>query len=358
VVAKVARLFDEGDSTVNQVVWTRSGDYVMFLDDHPMRVPGASHQALIFVNTHTGKVGHLHCPDCASFAAVGDNDVLALINKAEKPNVLKFNLDSPGRGTPVTEPSSLRTVAWTEFLASTRGKVLVNASTLPTYQEVAQLYGADGSRSFDEGPFSDGYILAAAADRTIYGSPVIAATAATNPGICASEYYVTLFNLATSGRFDFNMSDLLPPRYITDARGGIEVQDLWWGLDGHLRATIQSWDCDNTKKDEQSKKVHPTPSTLWRLDGARWVQEDPSLETMVRQLDRSTKVVLVIPTCIDKPVQVDQVHLCNTGKLYNDHTGTRTLVADNVISISTPPSMSTPAVSGPLPTLSSSGDNG
>jgi hypothetical protein len=86
------------------------------------------------------------------------------------------------------------------------------------------------------------------------------------------------------------------------------------------------------------KKVLAHPSSLWRLEGKKWVPEDTSPARMVRQLDQDTKLVLVTPDCIDPAAHPDDFQVyCHNGMLYRDHGGQRVSVAERVIAISTPP---------------------
>jgi hypothetical protein len=76
----------------------------------------------------------------------------------------------------------------------------------------------------------------------------------------------------------------------TDAlRAGADgplVDDLWWGPDGALYATIRSLDCDNR---ERGLAMQPS---LWRLDGTRWTNADPKSLNAVRWLSADTRAIV------------------------------------------------------------------
>jgi hypothetical protein len=124
---------------------------------------------------------------------------------------------------------------------------------------------------------------------------------------------------------------------------------MWWGLDGKLRATIVSWKCGKPRKNELTEQTLASPPTVWRLEWDKWVKEGNQPATMVRPLDARTNTVLVVPHCIG--IEPPNGTVCNVGKLYRQEAGRRTLVADKVISVSTPPVKSGPAEAvSPWPT--------
>ncbi|MER6459324.1 hypothetical protein ABT278_02505 [Streptomyces sp. NPDC001228] len=133
-------------------------------------------------------------------------------------------------------------------------------------------------------------------------------------------------------------SAALPLGYIPAVTGGIEVHDLWWGLDQHLYATTSSWTCDNSADSEDAEMRLHRPSTLWRLDGDRWVAAGSRPVTVARQLDRGTTMVLTIPDCIGPTDRADAGTYCNSGILSQERHGRRTKIADGLLGLSAPPS--------------------
>lgn len=355
VITRVPRIFVPSDPYQNGVAWTHSGDYIAVLSDLFLREtePKPELEQLIFANTRTGRVSRIPCPHCSSIAAFGKNEVIVLAsNDKTTTTALRFNLDTPGPGNPL-EGRELDSWEWNYFLASTRRHVLVNTNTTdPSLSGDLVLAKIDGSPNRALGSFSTGYIIAAASEKTVYdGAEVFATAYHANPGACVSSPFIHLIKAgAAEGEDSFN-TDVLNVQQ-ADASDGLKINDIWWGLDGRLHATIASWTCNEKQRTEDKKMVLSKPSSLWRLDGQKWVHEDPSQATMVRQLDQKTRVVLVIPDCIG-PVKGQEVaRQCNLGKLYRDAGGQRTLVADKVISISAPPlntAPTTPSIPWPTP---------
>ncbi|GAA2639891.1 hypothetical protein GCM10010425_50460 [Streptomyces spororaveus] len=120
------------------------------------------------------------------------------------------------------------------------------------------------------------------------------------------------------------------------------MSDLWWGPDQHLYATISAWTCDKSQDTQDGKKRPHRPATLFRLDGDRWVSAGDQPATVVRPLDRDTRMVLVIPDCNGPVERADGITYCNTGSLYREAAGKRTKVADDVLSLSAPATASCP----------------
>jgi hypothetical protein len=337
-LARVPRVFDTGDSLHNKVVWTHGGTHVAFLsDDELLDSPEDTH--LLAVDAMTGRVRRLPCPRCYDLAAVGESGVLALDLTAEGPGpgARRFALDSPApSGTRATPPpdNGERWVLY--FLASTRTHLLTSQAT--SYGNSGspmqlRLVGADGGSAVSYPLFDSNNYMPAAAD--IDGEEQFAVAERSNPGGCAAPFPIHLLDRRGGARAT-DMSAALPPGFVAGVNGGVEVHDLWWGGDGHLYATIASWTCDLTKRYEDEKQVPHRPSSLWRLDGEKWVSAGGKPATMVRQLDRGTSAVLRIPDCIG-PVKQFEGTNCGTGVLYQEHDGRRTTVAEGVLSVFAPP---------------------
>ncbi|WP_159025278.1 hypothetical protein [Streptomyces pluripotens] len=331
VVARAPRKFTAANPDEDQVVWTPTGDYVAFLADllfDPDSNP--KKQEIKFVNTHTGAVGHVSCPGCTSFAAIGANEIIALGD-----TLMRFNLDAPSTAIPV-DSSSLLPAQFNQILGATSGRVLINA-TDPTQtqlhdQEKLYLLGADGSDIFTWGTFSLSHIFAASAEHTAYGSAQIALKADENPGICTNTSRVSIFDPKTFEMVETDFSAAYPPGYVAGSRNGFSASDMWWGLDGHLRATVTSWTCK--KQSSGNPYMTVMPASLWRLDGTRWVKEGTSTEMMVRQLNHATRISLIQHHCAASNTNASY---CGSGKLYRSSDGHTSVVADQVISIFMPP---------------------
>ncbi|PRH80930.1 hypothetical protein C6N75_01490 [Streptomyces solincola] len=178
-----------------------------------------------------------------------------------------------------------------------------------------------------------------AALATLGGRELIAVAARNNPGACNAPFPV--HPLGTDGTVGGSYQDAaLPPGYVAGVTGGIDVRDLWWGPDQHLYATISAWTCDDSRSAQDDKKVPHRPATLFRLDGERWVSAGAQPATVVRPLDRRTRMVLVIPDCIGHIERDDAAAYCNSGPLYRERDGKRTKITGGVLSLSAPPSAS------------------
>ncbi|MGH3629888.1 MAG: hypothetical protein ACRDRL_20920 [Sciscionella sp.] len=355
VLTRVSRLFDEADSAHNKVIWTQSGDYIALLSDTTLLQEDSSQITLITVNTHTGAQKRMACPYCADIIAVDANSVLAakdIPGDYSGATVRRFDLDRPGSSVPVNLSLEGDNLFTGSFLISTRSYILTNkyvTSSGSSGEEELELLKSDNStKNWLGGYDANDYLPAAAAENPRGGGERFAVAIRDKPGICATDFPILVFD-ATGISVVTDMSAAEPPGYVKDTQGGMDVNDLWWGLDGHLHATITSWTCDKTKDSEAAKKILAHPSTLWRLDGTKWSMERSSPATMVRQLDTTSEIVLVIPDCIGVATFDKGQVYCHTGNLYRDQAGKRTLVAANVISISTPPVHVAPILVMPSP---------
>lgn len=356
-LARVPRIFDEADSAQNKVVWTNDGDYVALLKNVALLQEDPSAEELINVNAQTGDVRHIPCPRCYDLTPVGKNSILAAANASDNSadlKFLKFNLDSGGPGVPVSLNLPVGGSYVRSFLASTQKDVLTQQGGFGAggYQEQLELTKVDGQSQTSLGYFnSNDYMLAAVSENANDTSASIAVAFRPDSGTCVAKFPILIFT-TKGGAFDTDMSNAEPRGHVPGINEGLQVNDLWWGSDGHFHATIESWTCDNSKRAENDKQTVSSPSALWRLDGRTWVREGAIPATMVRQLARNMQVVLVIPGCIGPTTPPNSVIYCNTGTLYSDQDGKRTVVATGVISISAPSPEHLPRVlSTAIPTL-------
>lgn len=333
-VARVDRLFDPdpSDPGSQNVVWTHSGAYVAVLSDATLRQQDLSAEQLIVVNAHTGEQRRIGCAYCSSIIAIGANGILARGDQA-----FTFDLATPRLTAASATLPPLPNGASQEplFLAST-----------PDYMMVSQTLSIDSSDTEDEPilwqtgdsvsvirsyPTEPRYLApAAATEDATHRTARFAAVSHSNAGICDDLVSVHILDSAGNDA----STDLAA--VLTNPNLKIDVLDLWWGLDNHFHATIESWTCDNTKQAETDKKVLAGPPTLWRLDGQKWTQEGSQQVTMVRQLTQTARIALVIPPCVGAITNPDPQTYCHVGTLYRDEGGARTTIASDVISISTP----------------------
>jgi hypothetical protein len=343
VVGRLSRVFDEAAPDQNKVVWTHSGDYVALLSGTTLLQEDSSDEELIVISARTGNVRRTPCPRCWDLTPIDRDAILVAAYRGDndaRDEFLKFDLDSPGAGLPVNLDPPSTSHFRRSFLISTQHFILTHQGAFfgtGDYRQQLKLTKVDGSSSVDFGYFrSNDSMLAAVIENGEEGDARIAVAFRPNPGECIAEF--PTFILSPRGEeIATDMSGAQPPGDVSHVNGGMELRDLWWGLDGHLRATIASWTCDNTKRAEDEKKIPATPSTVWRLDGQKWIKEGPSHATMVRELDERTRVMLVIPDCIGATTHPSPAIYCNSGVLYRDQDEKRTRIAEQVISISMPP---------------------
>jgi len=338
-LARVSRFFEASDPAQNKVVWTNSGDYVALLKNVMLLQEDPSAEELIVINAHTGSMRHITCPQCYDLTPFGKNSILAAAysagNSAE-PKFLEFDLDTDQPGTHVRLNVSTSGTALLSFLASTQKYVLTNQGSVGGDAQQLELTKVDGQSRTSPGDFnSNDYMLAAVAENANDTSDRIAVAFRPNPGECVARFPIVIFN-SSGGVLNTDMSNAEPPGHTPGVDEGLQVNDLWWGTDGHFHATITSWTCNNSKRFEDDKQILASPSTMWKLNGRTWTREGLRPATMARQLDKNTWVTLVIPDCVGPVTHRDSIRYCDTGTLYRDQGGKQTVVARGVISISAP----------------------
>ncbi|MEU2623123.1 hypothetical protein ABZ642_34315 [Streptomyces sp. NPDC007157] len=341
---RVSRVFDPTDSAKNVVVWTHDGRWVALLSDAAL-LDQSDRVQLITLNAQTGEVRRRPCPHCDELAPVGDHDVVALRwdDEARATLAVRYDVGDPAdHGTRIA-PASDSDGTWQNLLlGGTRthlltGEYVMSGGEPGMELRLHELKGAAGTGTTTSYPRFDSNAYMPTAVATIDGQERIAVGVRQNPGECAASFPVVL--LGPDGEVHgTDQSAALPPGYIPAVTGGIEVHDLWWGPDQHLYATISSWTCDSSGDSEDDKMRPHRPSTLWRLDGERWVAVGAQPVTVARQLDRGTTMILTIPDCIGPTDRADSVTYCNSGTLSRERHGKRTKIADKVLGLSAPPS--------------------
>jgi hypothetical protein len=267
VVMKVARPFDRDRSNTHQVAWTISGNYVALLAGAALLQEPPETEELIAVDTRTGEQQRRRCPRCSELTAVGRDGVLAAVPGGH----IRFDLDKPGDGAPVSlsaPPSkgySRTFLASTEHLVLTRQTIQVGASS---FRDRLELLRPDGANGRNLG-FFESAMSAAAVGGPAESDSSFAVAVSHSPGLCFNAS--SIFLITADGRSrETNLSAAEPPGFVpNEAGGGIAVHDLWWDTDRGLHTSVSSWTCDESKPDEATKKVLRGPARLWRLDGSK-----------------------------------------------------------------------------------------
>lgn len=335
-VARVQRSFDNEDPDNNQVAWTFDGRYVAFLSRSADPLTDHTPGQLIVVNTATSAVSRLSCPSCDTLTAVSGDTVLTLNRSDQGYQMYSFDLASSKPGTPVDMSGLEYPEAYNGFMAGAAGQVLVGFQGAKDYSTNGiYLMKADGSSGAysKEIPDQGRAISAVAAEQTAYNRAEIAVVLhdydGERRGKCVGTESLKLISMSGT-EVDTDMSTARPSTDGDTHRNGWRFDDLWWGPDGHLHAIITASTC-NASGDSLSV----TPDSLYRLDGNLWVQEDASSVTLERIFSATAKAVVTEQDCtIDRSIPK---YYCGTGPLYFEESGKRSLVADHVILISTPP---------------------
>jgi hypothetical protein len=348
VVAHVPRLFGSDDPFDDKVVWTNSGKFVAFLSDAKARQQDLSLEKLVAVDSWTGRVQISPCPFCSDLAPIGDNSILVSASLSQTV-YLSFDLQTSGRAVNVDLQLPSGGEHARLLLIGTRRSLITQQGVFGRdgdYYESLLLSAPDGSRQTDLGAFrSNDYMYAAAIEQPDGHEihEIVAVAFRPRPGECTGEFPVYIFTInsghAQKGRTDF--SGAQPPGSLFGVNSGFEMGDLWWGRDGDLRASIATWTCDESRRDETSKKVLFQQSAIWILRGQKWIRDStvPTATTpitMARQPDDDELVALSIPDCIGPTTHPDPVIYCRTGTLYRLHGRTRTEIATGVLSLSSP----------------------
>jgi hypothetical protein len=338
-IARVHRFFSDQDSLENKVVWTDDGSHVAFLNGATLLQEPISAEELITVDTSSGEVRYFHCPGCYDLTPVATDSILAVASTSDSSAAIRFlRFDLNSRRPPslvhLNLPNTGETVRF--FLASTQKYVITHQEALGDEAEQVELTRLDGRQQENLGYFdSNDYMLAAATENRDDTADRIAVAFRANPSGCPAQFPITIFN-SSGGTFNTDMSGMAPPGHKIGADAGIQVNDLWWGIDQRFHATITSWTCTNSKRAESDQETLWRHSAAWELDGLTWMKDPIGRATMARQVSKDTWVKLVIPDCVGPITRTDIVEYCNTGVLYRDHDGKSTTMARGVIAISAP----------------------
>jgi hypothetical protein len=340
-IATVPRIYDAAGSGSNEVVWTGDGDYVITPSDEPFTDPTADIASLILVETHTGKQRRLPCQGCQHLASFGARNLLALDWRG---SLTRFNLTGNPSSTPVPlSPTAAAGDGWVGLTGGGHSSIL--AETRESGDNYPKIVRPDGKKLDSTGYFSAESLWTAGSDRTIYGKRDVYAIAYNDaPGECVS---IVSISLASPGldtvSFDADASSgTAPPA--PRSRRGMRIEDLWWGIDGRLRLSLTTWTC-GPGDSEAAKMRLAADTTVWRLDGRTLVRDQIGLATAVRDLSDSSRLILRIPACVGGAPRSDAAVHCNVGTLYQDTSGARRKIADQVIAMSAPPPPGRPRTS-------------
>jgi hypothetical protein len=332
-IAKVSRIFDERDSLQDKVVWTNDGDYIAFLKNVTLLQESASEEELIAINTETGAIKHYRCPGCYDIAPVETESIYAA---GADPYILKFDLNSRINGKrtrfqlPGGSTSGISLLAGSQDYFLTNRQVLIGSGG----QRLDMIDLHNGTDA-NLGVFpSNSYMFSAVAEAADGSSTSIAVAFRQAPGACAAQFPIYVF--APGGSYFLSdISAAVPHGHLAGIDSGLQVNDLWWGLDGHFHAAIESWTCNPSRRTEQDKQIPSARSSVWTLDGRNWVATgEPA--TMARQLNADSRIRLVIPDCIGPGIPKNPIIYCNTGTLFLDNRNRNTVIATGVISVTAP----------------------
>ena len=345
VVTRLSRIFDEADSSHNKVVWTHSGEYLALFSDVYARQQDSSETQLISINAQTGAINRAPCSRCIDLIPVGSNAILSTVNVPGKGYLyLRHDLTSPD-----SSPMEVNLLPNVSLVGSTPDYLVTTTGSL-SQRQVLTLSQVDGFSpkhvaSFDTDQQGNGV----AHVQAVGGGPaqadirIIFTRNLGRASSCSSDWQIVVAGIRDAP-VSTDISAAFPQGTTNNTRGGVIFNDFWWGIDGRLRATISSYTCDFSKDSLAEQEILASPSSVWRLDGQKWIQEgqeDKEPVRQARQLDEATKLVLITPDCYDPAAHPNDFQVwCNTGKLYLDSNDHRVVISEATISLFTPPAQS------------------
>ena len=337
VVSRVSRIFDITDPMRDKVVWTDDGERVAVLSDAEIRQEDPAETELLWVDVRSGEQHRAPCPRCEDLAAAGGSSLLLMAGDGEAA-FATLDLADPAHRTPVAFPPPAADSSFLRmFLTAGDGRVLTRqgvSGQRNTYFQRLELVRIGNPEGVPVGRFeSNDYPVAAAGPG---GDGRFAVAFRPDPGECAADFPVYLVDDAGHAT-KTDLSAAYPPGYVRAVLGGIEVHDLWWGRGNRWYATVSSWTCDDGEQAENDKQVPVRPSSVWQLDGNRWVPGAGEDVTSAREIG-AARVELAIPACTGPlpPQAATDPAYCRTGPLYRAEGGQRDLVADHVLALSAP----------------------
>lgn len=320
------------------VVWTTSGSHAAVLQG------AGRHTRLVSIDAVDGTVATKSCPDCTDLARVGTGTVVTLVRADSGTSLLEFDLAGEGRGTPSTIRPDFAESARNVFLAAGTQDALLATEELDQ--------GASTGRRLKLFPRTGPVrVLGTFAAKRLVAAAIDAGPAAGRIGVafvpendqCAVRTPVSI--IGTDGHLSWlDMSPMAPPARTLGRDAGIAVEDLWWGRDGSMRATVTSWSCEGGSLPRDQHRVLYAKSILWRLDAAGWQRD--SAEGTVRELGVGDRLSLVRAAC-------PMPGCFAAGTLYRERDGVRTTLASDVVAVSAPPPAVVPPSAGVPPDIDS-----
>ena len=299
------------DGRFSGIEFTEDGGHVVAVE-----WPREPQARVVAIDAATGARREFPCDGCVFAVAAGGSRIAWLqrgavmavdLNGTDPPAPTGHRMPPSASGSGLDEP---RLVAFVNDLAYVSEDLA--PGTAGQRGSLTVLDASGGFRRWEGGSLGQ---IAVSRDGTVaYGSY-------TRDGSC--RYHETVRLLSGDGEpVETDLSGLR--RF-----DGNAIDDLWWGRDGALYATMASWKCG---PEWWNGTVTLVPSSLWRLDGDVWVNVDAGPLAAVRQLTREIKAVQL-----------------PDGTLWTEINGQGTQVASGVTWIATPPGHPDPEVrpSGP-----------
>ncbi|ACU76152.1 hypothetical protein Caci_7323 [Catenulispora acidiphila DSM 44928] len=313
--------------------WTLDGRYVVFLTIYAIGKPLLD-QTLVSIDTESGAVARLPCPDCTTIVGDGGDEVLAY--QADYQQIWSVTLRS-GKPSQETRIAIPKAVSDDHFIIGAKGQAVlaitnVAQSAATSNSESFYLVTAHGAvRELAAAGSESEVAPIAATGHSAIGDATIAMGDSVHGGACQRAGFIHMLDPTNGVETQVELVDAYPPNYEPGRNGGLEIHDLWWDDKGYLYATVESWICNGG-----DRKI-TTPSSLWRFDGKHWTKTDAGPLAMVRTLAGGGRLVLSQHadfTTYNEPIG---------GPLYLEQGSlSRTNVATNALYISTPDQASIP----------------
>jgi hypothetical protein len=204
--------------------------------------------------------------------------------------------------------------------------------------ETIVLAPLDGSAAKYVGQYSSNSYVFAVASSTAPASNEIVIAYRPHPGECVGTFPTFVYTVGPAdaiSQIQTSFGGATPPGHTFGIDSGYTMRDLWTDAARHLHATIATWSCDNSKPDEQSKKVLARHSQTWNLTGHTWIPTGATT-TSERAIGGDSSVELNIPDCIGAVSSANPTLYCSTGSLVRISRGTATQISKDVIAITSP----------------------
>ncbi|WP_162907433.1 hypothetical protein [Allorhizocola rhizosphaerae] len=326
-VVRVPRRFSDFDTRENKIVWTHSGRYIAFFTEG-LKETAAPERELYVVNTNSGEVKVIKCPGCTDITPVGDDDVLAML----WPDVSKFT-----RFHFATGMSSGLELAFyfdvDDFIGSSQNYIATRKThRSPRHEQGFELTPLDGSggQSIGNYPSANSYIFGAVTEAAGKDRPTFAFATRHIPGGCQATFSVHVTQLK-GDTFETDITAITPVGTTLGEDSGFIIQDLWWGRDGKLRASVTAWTC--SVKGAPTATKMPAGSTVWKLERQKWTIDTAAPTGLAREVGSKNYISLNFPNC--RPSEANE-DACDMGLLGYHNNGAMIQIAEDVLEISSP----------------------